>query len=530
MKCKNFLSLSRIRNFRDQILYTLIFFFHFTVGWFYTREFIHNDTLWVVINQIEKLERNPELLFHSPEMIQYNFYTGNPFFFIPLFELVGFSPSHMRAYLIGFMALSSVLAYIIYRQNFDFKESLMGILILLNFNFWTAFRYADYTYSAFFCITVFLIYEKWYRTKKTTYLFLLAFLSGILFYFKAMIGYFIISVLIAHLLSGRDFSDMLDTRKTSIALLLFILGAIPALVYGLSTDFQPVDDLTYSIQSNEDDLGQAVEKRLKDITLVTNFNKFPQLDWPANIEMNAAAGLLPLALLMSIYRSSERFYSIFFIVIFSLFLLTPNGMRWRQIVVLLPFISLVLIAGYSSANNLLKEKLFGALTYIIIVTLLLSLVSSVSVMDKKFEQLPDYEKKFGGSAKDYKEYERLDTNSEIIVTNSYKLFVASKYDSDLEKKYFIIDSNHGRYIKNWTKTDILKTHVIKQDYTSLNQGIELNNTEFLLINGHKCDIEAEFCGTDTEKIQEYYNLSIQQTEETFDKNISVFVNSKLDKK
>lgn len=515
--------------FRVHIVYLSLFLFHFLVAWKYTRDFVHNDAIWVVLNQVERLSRNPELLFWSPDLIQYNFYTGNPFFLIPLFEIIGLSPDLMRAYLIGFMALSTVLAFVIYRVDFSFRESLIGVLMLLNFNFWIAFRYADYTYSIFFSLLVFYIYQVWNSSRSTSYLMLLASVSGLMFYFKALIGYIVIAIFIAHILAGREIRDILNPRTVLLAVVLLLIGLLPTLMYGVSTDFHFVDTLKevdYDSEVDGYDIFDLLDKRLRDLTLITGLNNFPQLDWPSNIDLNFVLVLIPISAILCFYKRLQVFYPLFFAILFLLLLVVPKGMRWRQIVVLLPFIPLLLLSGYRSLREFSwgHRINFRIVSNVLILILAVSLIISVADMSKNVSDLPSYDKAFGGSQEEFKEFQELNIDTDILLTNSYSVFLYSKYDREL-RSYFLVDGMNERYKDRWHSAELMKTNVVKDDKIDLKEldgrfvGKEI---DILLIKDYQCDMKEEYCGAETEKVADKLDLKAKREVKAFNKNLIRF--------
>lgn len=439
-------------------LSSALFLFHFVISFRNSMQNVDHDALAVVLLSVKELYQSGSF---EPWLYQTNFYTGTPFFMLPYYLLFESSPFSLRIALISLVALASVFAFLSYYNIFGLKKAILGILLLFTINSWLIFRRADFTYLALFPIICFYLFSRWDRKPDKFSLYTLAFTSGILFYFKAVVAHVMISIAAAKILVKREtflnkLFGNLNAKKFLTSLILFIAGLYPFLMYLIN---QP-DFLTSPFDSSSLSLLENFQVRLSDLTsLIDPMTAMNTQD--TLFAFNSISILLVVSILICLVFRENLEHIVCFTTFFLLLLILPNGsgLRYGHLFALVPFIPLVVLSAYETVTEFLEKLLQNTSisekivenTFYFTLLLILSVNISASVAWMEHMEVLQTEPLEAGRAPAGEPQLREEKIilEDSVVTNTYSGALYALYDFDVERVYFIGNETLLRGQEEW---------------------------------------------------------------------------------
>lgn len=481
---------------------------------------VDHDAFAVIVLSVKDLYQHGAF---EPWFFQTNFYTGNPFFLLPYFTLFESSPFSLRIALISIMALGSVFAFLSYYHIFDLKKAFIGILILFTINSWLIFRRADFTYLAVFPVICFYFFVRWDSKRDNISMYFLSFFSGLLFYFKAVVAYIMLSLAISKAINQpqeilKILKD-LKLREYIIAISLFIAGLLPFIAYILQNPYRilsPVDSSSLNLIEN-------FKIRLSDFTsLIDPMNAMNTQD-PVFL-VNSVSILLLVSILVTLIIGKNRDYTIAFLLFFCFLLILPqgSGMRYGHLFALIPLIPVIIISGFEVLEEIdfIEKYDIDKLLYLLaIIAISVNIGASTAWMEHmqvlQSEPLPAGRAP-AGSADLIAENANLEKTT---VTNSYDGALYALYDFDVEKVIFLADEVKLRGQKEWGydlgdnpqlngrdkwnyKLNALDRFGAKVK-TPENKNLQQENVSFIITNELKCPPQSCY---NSSYIQDFYKL------------------------
>lgn len=454
----------------DYLLAVAIFLFHTLVNFSYSVKNVRPDATLVFMQPIRFLLEHGTFVRETSS----NFYTGNPFFTIPIFEVFGYSPMTVKVFLSVMMGLSSVVFYLFYRKAFGRRKAVSLILILLTLNTWLTFRYMDWTYILFFEGVILYLYTSWMQ-KTGRELYIISFLSGLAFYFKTIVLYLMAGVALSALIEKKEELLLERTPEEIIGSgLLLVLGASPFIIYSFNVGFDYLQ-----LAGISRGISEVVIQRFRNISILT---------WPGIIYSDVAVGNLPfyhlyLPLLFSgTYFSLKdrvsRRYAVIFLTIILLSINVVYRVSYRQMVILLPFVPIIIYANTDllSLDDEQKSYLVSGLALAIIAISSLYTIPDTSYMfgrDTKWDVNPS----------NYDLKDKLDVEGPVAA-NYYDIYLSASYDMDMKPLYFL-SGERERYELN---PILLKRNASLADVP--------DDTTFILVEDAACNVRA--CGAPSE--------------------------------
>lgn len=492
---------------QKSLVYTIavaIFSIHLVLALKYSYPYINNNSVNVIIEYLRSLYFDTGFY---PWKHQINYYTGNPFFLLPFFLFLEPSPFSLRLLLIVCMAGASMFAFLSYVNIHGFKNGVIGALVLLNMNTWILFRDGDYTYSALFPMICLFLYTEWEKSDTDRSLYALSFLTGFFFYFKAVLAYFAISMSAGKILDTKgNILSELGIKKILGSILLLLTGALFFLINGVKRDFIFLPKALGIKESGGYNEGLTLLDIAK--TRLTNFTHI--ID-PGNLieipnctgcwSLNTFLILLVMGLVISVYRRRNLDYSFAFLTFFVLLFHVPHDIRWMQLPALMPFVPLIILNIVSEFGEYRRYIQYGA-----VILLLIGLFSSIN-------SLQDYSRDFnepthwGGTQEAYVEYKSLNVSGESVATNSYYIWVLSRYDFSTEESTLLIRENSSQIREGWT-------NFANKGRTNLDS-IRNIPDKLLLRENPKCQTDTDSCGYNSSEVLNSLNIDNYSSQEKY---------------
>lgn len=537
----------------DTLVYVIaaaIFIVHFWLQWRYTFRIIHMAGGLAIVKMFNVFLGKGLMGLLDPAF-QINNYTGNPLFLLPFVDLLGYSPSAMRITLIASMAASTAIFFLAYYRLFDLKKALLGILLLFSMSEYIYFRWFDYTYVIFLVAVLFYLYAGWRDDQdiRSYRLYIISFVGGIFFYFKATVLY-----MLAGLAAGVLVLKKKDFLRADFLLLaiLFIAGAAPFLVYNIA-HMEHIEssvdksnevslsgpeklNLRASIVARFDQMGRWMRSDIYNLdalwsnSTVFDYNFAPdnppggEIFEPLSIRsvltgegydihpytgfhLITALLLAGLALITakSHYVDLAAIFSVFFTLM--IFLPSTSGFRAGHMNVLVPFaIPIYLAALDLMPRSLESSRMVKAGYALLMILLIASSVLTVTYLDpvEKPGESPRWsEQHWGGDQGFYQGFDELDTGDDIL-TNSYKVAVITNYFPDKQGTY-LFPSNITE--KKLQQLPARVAHPIGTSSKKPLNEIQPGNYNVILHQEMPCTPEEEYCGESTDRLREKLNLT-----------------------
>jgi 4-amino-4-deoxy-L-arabinose transferase-like glycosyltransferase len=172
----------------------------------------------------------------------------NVYLLLPFFALLGSDVFALRLMPIFFAALTLLLTYLLAQQLFNRRVAITTYLLLAvnpSFIFWSRQGVFVTSITATIAVASLLCWLRWYREQQARYLYLGAYLFGLGLYAKLLFLWVIVALgATFFVLKGpslrKDFrlriiSGKLAYRQLAIALLCFLLGISPLIIYNVQT-------------------------------------------------------------------------------------------------------------------------------------------------------------------------------------------------------------------------------------------------------------------------------------------------------
>ena len=524
---------------REKLIYgtsAVVFLVHLFISLRYTA-YLDDHTTFIVVEPFSIFIQHGLIEGLSQSGFQTNSYTGNPFFLLPFILLLGFTPTTVELVLVSSLAATTAIFFLIYNELFDYKRAVLGVLILLNFDFWIARWHAtDYMYSAFLAAILVFLYLKWmdlgFRSGKY-YLYTFSFLGGLFFYFKSTILYLLAGLGLATLYQKR--AEVLRKVNIPLVLILFLAGAAPFIGYSFVGDHSPFSELLGvsnplegSVETpelfnrHEEKQGVAgtfVSRvlQLNDILTpehpqaINNLNipydylggleryRFDDVDYVSGIHLTSI--LFALALSFTLIKGSNSGFAVVFVSFFLFLLIVPSntGLEVGHLFILLPFTSIILLEP-------LRSQKYDRIVAILCLILTFTFVSALSEYAVSGSQdLPAW----GGTPEFYDDFEQLIVDEEIV-TNSFKVNTISYFFKDIDH-VFVRPENMS--VEDLHPSSGGVPRVVYNEELSLD-GFRPEDPVILVLRKEMiCTPGKEFCGSDTDRILEKFNLNRSQTRE-----------------
>jgi len=514
----------------------IVFLVHLFVSLRYIGQLDDHST-FIVVEPIALFLQEGLIEGMSYPDFQTNSYTGNPFFFIPFILLLGFTPATVEVILAGSLAVSAMIFFLIYNELFDYRRAVLGVLILLNLDFWIAQWHAtDYIYVISLAAILVFLYLKWielgFRRGKY-YLYVFSFLGGLFFYFKSTILYLLAGLGLATLY--QEGTDVLKQVNIPLVLILFFLGAAPFIGYIFIGDYNPFSEILGTSNPLDggpaevpelfhEHKGQSFSGNLATRTLqlntiltpetpefirklhvpyeylegLTNFG-FDEEGYVSGIHLTTILFLLALSL--TFLRDGKSSFGIVFISFFLLLLIVPAGSHLRvgHLIILLPFVPIIFLRNLESSKY---DKIVVLLCAILAITFG-SALSGYQVQSNS--DLPGW----GGNAEFYSDFEELEVETDVA-TNSFKVNTISYFFTEIDH-VFIRDGTGD--IKEFSPSSGGVPSVVYNEEVSLDRFEPKEPVTLILRKEMICTPGEEFCGSDTDRIIEVFGLSRSEMEE-----------------
>lgn len=510
----------------------LVFVFVFWSQRSYTRSFVHLDGILVIVDPLLILLEEGVYGFFNI-FTQVNSYTGNPFFLLPGMLVLGFSPDALQLLLIGCMSASCALFFLIYYQVLDFKKALFGVLILLTMSNWVLLRHPDYVYTIFFFAILLFLYIRWLQYFETDtayrYLYLISFLGGLFFYFKATVAY-ILAGFASATLYDKGISVIRQINIKAI-IILFLLGALPFFMYHAahpdvisshypsmsgSTDLGPVESAENRFYQLD---GYLTPKSFLNDELLTINRGFPEdIEriglYKGSIHFYTVALILSLPVLL--LREHGRFAVLFgTLYLLLLIVVGSSGIRKEHTTLLVPLVPLLIMALLDNIPDRYERTNGYQILFIIgILVLMASMIQTVSIWHP-FASTSTEEfslSTYGGDQEFYSQFKDLDID-EPVITNSYRVHVNTKYDLDVSETHFLFPANLSW---NWRETHpgVPETggypQGVRRYRDAINRFEPNRSMTVVLREDLPCIPREEWCGAPVEEVLEEFDLNKEE--------------------
>jgi hypothetical protein len=172
----------------------------------------------------------------------------NVYLLLPFFALLGSNVPALRLMPIVFAALTLLLTYLLARQGFNRRVAAMTFLLLAvnpSFIFWSRQGVFVTSITATIAMTSLLCWLRWYRRGQARYLYWGAYLFGLGLYAKLLflwvigaLGATFFALKVSSLRKGfglGPLSRRSGYRQLAAALLCFLLGVLPLIIYNVQT-------------------------------------------------------------------------------------------------------------------------------------------------------------------------------------------------------------------------------------------------------------------------------------------------------
>lgn len=468
----------------------LLFLFHFSVNWTLSPPHLRPDVIVVILEPLQELVSNG----FASSWPQVNWYTGNPVFFLPFLEILGYSPTVFRLLLAASISLSTPLIFIGLERLYGYKRAVLLVLLLFNINLLLVFRYVDYAYTLPMASAIVGAFALWEDSRKDRHLYLFVFLSGLLMYFKLILLYISAGLAVGFLIYNRRDTFRIVTPDRFIAgVAVFLIGSSVFLAFGPGTDFSFINSATTDISDNyhgASDPVSIISNRLEHI----NYNHSPAvyLGQGKDIGVHWVSGLLAVCLLVTMVRPTRGFgYA--YIAVFIFLLYVTNGMNFRQAMIILTLTPLVVGEALERINPGDRSIQMGALL------LVLLLAVSLHELPQKRQTLDELPSEV--SSADYQDYTALGLEGDVV-TNYHTFYYLSKYDLSTESIFLVEHIQVGAPREN----AILRRG--REDISQFKHTAGARNTTYVLLDGEaECGTDPRTCGYKTGYIEQEMNLS-----------------------
>jgi len=172
----------------------------------------------------------------------------NIYLLLPFFALLGSDVFALRLMPIVFAALTLFLTYLLTQQLFNKRVAVITYLLLAvnpSFIFWSRQGVFVTSITAMIAVASLLCWLRWYREQRTRYLYMATYLFGLGLYAKLLFLWVIVALgatfLVLKISSLRKglrlwvSSGRLAYKQLIIALVCFLLGILPLIIYNVQT-------------------------------------------------------------------------------------------------------------------------------------------------------------------------------------------------------------------------------------------------------------------------------------------------------
>jgi hypothetical protein len=172
----------------------------------------------------------------------------NIYLLLPFFALLGSDVFALRLMPIVFAALTLFLTYLLTQQLFNKRVAVITYLLLAvnpSFIFWSRQGVFVTSITAMIAVASLLCWLRWYREQRTRYLYMATYLFGLGLYAKLLFLWVIVALgatflvlKISSLRKGLRLwvnSGRLAYKQLIIALVCFLLGILPLIIYNVQT-------------------------------------------------------------------------------------------------------------------------------------------------------------------------------------------------------------------------------------------------------------------------------------------------------
>lgn len=512
------------------------FLVHFWIQWVYGRQFILSGIMLLIVDPFNFLVQAgiPQAL--SFRYFAVNSFTGNPFFLLPIVYSLGYSPDAFRLVLASVNAATYMVLFLAYYEAFDLKKAAVGILILSGMSKWVRYSWPDYDIMLLCFSVLLLLYFKWESAggkPGSRYLYMIAFLGGISFYFKATILYVLAGLFAAGLCLRRD--EVVEfTRDLDITGLcsLFLIGSAPSFIYAsIHSNVLREDGFSFGGPQNPS-IGEIAIERLFQLDHWLYYGKtdffsvlsgFRYLDFMSAVsEIHLLTILLLLSVLVLVLSQEKLRLIVLITSLYIMLFFLPLGSRIsiHDMIVVVPLVPLIILAASEVLLGFLSGKkydiLIGAVTVVLAIFFLNNLHTMQPHEGVEKVDLSDW----GGEQEFYNDLSQIQTSDQVL-TNSYKVYVTSRYLLDITTSKFVASSRLSSLpeeaIANSTKeggrpniVDFYNSSVMGQHTMPLNRS---RNVTLVLLEDLPCSPETDFCGMRTNRVVEKFDLDRTELEE-----------------
>ncbi len=513
---------------------TIVFLLHFWIFWNYTSKEIVQDAIWVIVIPLSILLEEGFLQGISNEDFQINSYTGNPFFLLPFIHLLDFSPLVLRILLGLSASAATAIFFLSYYELFDLKNAVIGILILFNFDRWLILEHPDYLYGMLFLAILFYFYSRWVKLgtdKGRNYLYVLSFLGGLFFYFKATVGYLLLSITIATLYE-KGFSIIKKINLVAV-IVLFGLGLSVFILHMSYCE----GEMTHSAAGLAGQDGGVVDttyERLHHLNVYTSTSQslmsglYVPYDLPEEITSHHSFGGLQGIYLSTILLGVAFLYLVLtghrphlVLIVFFMFILhfvipSTSGLRIKQIGVIAPFFPIVFMSALERFS-LKSPKIASKLSFLLILVLYLSLMTTLLVIERHESPQINLEE-WGGEQEFYEEFKELEIEG-TTVTNSYMAYTTTKYVLDIPRSRYLTPSDPN--LGDYGPGDGGQPGAVRGTDVAYNEFEENQSVNVVLREDLPCTPYEEFCGAEAKEIKQEFG--IEEKKEVSIQGISYWV-------
>lgn len=290
----------------------------------------------------------------------------NVYLLLPFFALLGSNVSALRLMPIVFAALTLILTYLLAQQLFSRGVAVMTCLLLAvnpSFIFWSRQGVFVTSITATIAAASLLCWLRWYRERRTRYLYGGAYLFGLGLYAKLLFLWVIVALgatffvlKVSSLRKGFRLVPIFGRsayRQLAIALLCFLLGIFPLVIYNIQTKgtfLTLTGNLTSSYYGTSNlAFAENLVTRLEQVKVVLNGGHLWYLggvftnDLYPFLFVSAGLACIPVVLLKARCewrRVAFPFLMLAFMVLASCF--TVSALWFTHYVILVPFLPMAI--------------------------------------------------------------------------------------------------------------------------------------------------------------------------------------------
>jgi len=533
------------------IVFLFVFLFYFWTQWFYNKQFVVSGMLHIVVHPFNFILQEGFIQSFSYRFSQVNSFTGNPFFLLPFVYALGYTPDAFRIVLLGVLSAVPAVFFLIYYKVLDLKKAVLGVLILTSMTKWMFYWWPDYDYATLLSGILLLIYATWLESsaKANSYLlYVMSFLGGLFFYFKATVLYMVMGIGLAALYEKRsECLEFIKGLNFPVLIVLFLVGVSPFFIYS----FLNIDTLTadgFSFGGREDisitEIGFKRYHQLdiwlkSDITSLGGISDFGRRsgDFIDYGTLHLFSVLLILSIFTLIAARQYVSWAIVFLVFYVLHFLLPfrSAVSRHQMVVFVPLVPLIVMSAWDVLTKRFESTKIYRVSYILICLIfVLSITFSFATLEPADDPENEHEIPFYGWAGDqgyYNDFNELDI-SEPVLTNSYKAHSITKYFLDIPASDLMLP-------KTLREKTVLELEQLSETGGRFNigsyYGAEFNEPKkhgsinmsepvtFVLRQNLPCKPVKEICGASSESVIEQFNLNREDAEQVTLSNKSYLI-------